>query len=144
MNTLKVASFRKYDVFFSLPKRCAKNYPEKDILKLCCVQSQLTLTALQCPRAGKFKIQSLGQNTAHFLGNGNNTNIFPRISDLQRCLEWLFLIETDHCGFFSCKAIYEHKIAELPGIYPQTFYSQVLQSTPTHFCMAGWGSHCDP
>ena len=45
--------------------------------------------------------------------------------------------------FFSCKAIYEHKIAELPGIYLQTFYSQVLQSTPTHFCMAGWCSHCD-
>ena len=69
--------------FFSLPKKCAENYPEKDILKLRSVQSQLTLTALQCPRAGKFKIQSLGQNTAHFVGNGNNTNIFPRKSDLQ-------------------------------------------------------------
>ena len=55
---------------------CPKNVP-KTILKL------LTLTALQCPRAGKFKIQSLGQNTAHFWGNGNNINIFLRISDLQ-------------------------------------------------------------
>ena len=26
--------FRKYDPFFSLPKKCAKNYPEKDFLKL--------------------------------------------------------------------------------------------------------------
>ena len=74
--------FRKYDAFFSLLKKCAENYPEKEILKLHSIQSQLTLTALQCPRAGKFKIQSLGQNTAHFLGNGNNTNIFLRISDL--------------------------------------------------------------
>ena len=26
--------FRKYDAFFSLPKKCAENYPEKEILKL--------------------------------------------------------------------------------------------------------------
>ena len=31
---LKVAFFRKYDAFFSLPKKCAKNYPEKEILNL--------------------------------------------------------------------------------------------------------------
>ena len=31
---LKVAFFRKHDTFFSLPKKCAKNYPEKEILKL--------------------------------------------------------------------------------------------------------------
>ena len=79
---LKVAFFRKYDAFFSLPQKCAKNYPEKEILKLRSVQSQLTLTPLQCLRAGKFKIQSLGQNTAHFFGNGHDTNIFLRISDL--------------------------------------------------------------
>ena len=84
VDTLKVAFFREYDAFFSLPKKCAKNYPEKEILKLRSVQSQLTLTALQCQMAEKFKIQSLGQNTAHFLGNGNNTNIFPRILDLQQ------------------------------------------------------------
>ena len=41
---LKVAFFRKYDAFFSLPKKCVENYPEKYILKLC---SDLTLTALQ-------------------------------------------------------------------------------------------------
>ena len=29
--------FRKDDAFFSLPKKCAENYPEKEILKLCCV-----------------------------------------------------------------------------------------------------------
>ena len=52
--------FRKCDVFFSLPKKCAENYPEKDILKLRSVKSQLTLIALQCLRAGKFKIQCLG------------------------------------------------------------------------------------
>ena len=34
---LKVAFFRKYDAFFSLPKKCAKKYPEKDNLKLCSV-----------------------------------------------------------------------------------------------------------
>ena len=34
---LKVIFFRKYDGFFSLPKKCAENYPEKVILKLCCV-----------------------------------------------------------------------------------------------------------
>ena len=31
---LKVAFFRKYDAFFSMPKKCAENYPEKEILKL--------------------------------------------------------------------------------------------------------------
>ena len=31
---LKVAFFRKYDAFFSLPKKCAENYPDKEILKL--------------------------------------------------------------------------------------------------------------
>ena len=29
--------FRKNDAFFSLPKKCAKNYPLKEILELCCV-----------------------------------------------------------------------------------------------------------
>ena len=33
---LKVAFFRKYDAFFSLPQKC-ENYPEKDVLKLCSV-----------------------------------------------------------------------------------------------------------
>ena len=33
-NSYKVAFFRKYDAFFSLPKKCAENYPEKEILKL--------------------------------------------------------------------------------------------------------------
>ena len=28
---VKVAFFRKYDAFFSLPKKCAENYPEKEI-----------------------------------------------------------------------------------------------------------------
>ena len=50
----------KYDAFFSLPKKCAENYPRKEILKLHSVESQLTLTALQCKRAGQFKMQSLG------------------------------------------------------------------------------------
>ena len=27
---------RSYNAFFSLPKKCAENYPEKEILKLCC------------------------------------------------------------------------------------------------------------
>ena len=34
---LKVAFFRKYDAFFLLPKKCAENYPKKEILKLCSV-----------------------------------------------------------------------------------------------------------
>ena len=34
---LKVVFFRKYDAFFTLPKKIAENYPEKDILKLCSV-----------------------------------------------------------------------------------------------------------
>jgi hypothetical protein len=34
---VKVAFFKKYDAFFSLPKKYAENYPEKDILKLCSV-----------------------------------------------------------------------------------------------------------
>ena len=34
---LKVTFFRKYDAFFSLPKKCAENYPEQEILKLCYV-----------------------------------------------------------------------------------------------------------
>ena len=31
---LKVAFFRKCDTFFSLPKECVENYPEKEIWKL--------------------------------------------------------------------------------------------------------------
>ena len=57
---LEVAFFQRVWCTFSLPKKCAENHPKKEILKLCSVQTQLTLTALQCPRAGKFKIQSLG------------------------------------------------------------------------------------
>ena len=34
LTLLKVAFFRKYNAFFSLPKKCGKNYPEKNILKL--------------------------------------------------------------------------------------------------------------
>ena len=30
----RVGFFRKNDAFFSLPKKCAENYPEKDTLKL--------------------------------------------------------------------------------------------------------------
>ena len=41
---VKVVFFRKYDALFSLPKKCAENYHEKEILKLCSVQSQLTLS----------------------------------------------------------------------------------------------------
>ena len=36
-NGVGVVFFRKYDAFFSLPKKCAENYPEKEILKLCSV-----------------------------------------------------------------------------------------------------------
>ena len=32
---LKVAFFQNYDAVFPLPKKCAKNYPEQEILKLC-------------------------------------------------------------------------------------------------------------
>ena len=39
---LKVAFFRKYDAFFSLPKKFAENYPEKEILKLCSAESNCT------------------------------------------------------------------------------------------------------
>jgi hypothetical protein len=42
-----------------LPKKCAKKYPGKEIFKLHSVYNKLTPTALQCPRAGKFK------NTKH-------------------------------------------------------------------------------
>ena len=36
-NPLKVAFFRKCDAVFPLPKKCAENYPEQEILILCCV-----------------------------------------------------------------------------------------------------------
>ena len=62
---------------------CPKNVL-KTILKKRFWTCVVFRASLQCPRAGKFKIQSLGQNTAHFLGNGNNTNIFKRIWDLYR------------------------------------------------------------
>ena len=57
---LKVAFFRNYDAFFSLPQKCTKDYTGKEILKFLSVYSQLILNALQCQSAGKFKIQSLG------------------------------------------------------------------------------------
>ena len=75
--------FRKYDAFFSLPKKCAENYPEKAVLKLRSVQSQLTLNKAQFSVQGRKNSKYKGQNTPHFLGNGNNTNLFLRISDLQ-------------------------------------------------------------
>ena len=34
IHDLKFAFFREYDAFFSLPKKCAENYPEKEILRL--------------------------------------------------------------------------------------------------------------
>ena len=37
MAILKVAFFRKYDALFTLPKKCAEIYPEKEILKLSSV-----------------------------------------------------------------------------------------------------------
>ena len=64
--------FRKYDAFFSLPKKCAENYPVRDILKLLSVF---------CLESADFNL-SLGQNPELFLGNGNIINTFLRISDL--------------------------------------------------------------
>ena len=51
---LKVAFFRRYDAFFSFSKNVPKTILKKRFLKLV-LWSQLTLTALQCPRAEKFK-----------------------------------------------------------------------------------------
>ena len=54
--------FRKYDAFFSLPKKCAENYPEKRYFEIvfCLESADSNCTALQYPRAEKFKIQNLG------------------------------------------------------------------------------------
>ena len=112
---------------FQATKKFTENYLEKYILKQHSVQSQLTLTALQCPRAGKFKIQSLGQNTVHFLGKRNYTNIFLRLSDLYFLLLSTLKWPTSLKEVFSAEIIQRRKVFKRGnymrkyGIYIQEF-----------------------
>ena len=54
MFALKVAFFRKYDAFFSLPKKCAENHLEIKILKLCLESTDSNCTVV----SGGSKIQN--------------------------------------------------------------------------------------
>jgi thermostable 8-oxoguanine DNA glycosylase len=64
-----------------MPKKYAENYPEKKYFEIgfCLETANSNCTAVS--EGGKIQ-NSLGYNTAHFWGNGNNTSIFLRISDL--------------------------------------------------------------